>query len=320
MTTTQAAPNGHRAFPPPCSPPHNETRSKDSTEDTSAAPPLASKPQAVPASGCHFPPSIYVPQAEPFNFRDPIPPEGWEAKWPDRCQFMYSDGRQCTMPRGRFHPSLCTYHSDREEQLFGDPQHSFLTRRMDFPELFSAASDLATAAGINRALAQVFRLLAQRRISRQEASTFAKLAHLLLLSASAASVEAVVAPGDRASEDRSLTAAHQAIADPLARHEGLPHTSSLAPRTVSPAPTANPAPGVNSRPSDVGATDSAHDDEQELPLTDSANDQQEIQRAVSARHIAHATPASSSQLTPNQHLHAANPQLPQNQHLRNFST
>jgi hypothetical protein len=99
---------------------------------------------------------------------------------------MFSDGRQCTMARSDIHPSLCIYHSDREEQLFGDPGGSFVTRKLDLPELYSACGDLTTAAGVNRALGQVFRLLAQRRISRQEAATFAKLGHLLLQSISAA--------------------------------------------------------------------------------------------------------------------------------------
>ena len=310
MTTTQAAPNGHHPLPPPCSPAQNEIRTKDSTDTT--APPLESKPQAVQASGYHYPPNFYAPQSEPFDLHDPIPPEGWEVTWPDRCQFMYSDGRQCTMPREDIHPSLCTYHSDREEQLFGDPQHSFLTRRMDFPELFSAARDLATAAGINRALAQVFRLLANRRISRQEASTFAKLAHLLLLSASAARVEGVAAPGDRASEDRFLNAAHQSIAGPLARREGVPAKSpftqrsvNLARLSVNPAPTVNPAPPVNPGPSDtsVSVSDSAHDHDPNVPSADSAHDKPQPLHAVSTQRIAHAAPASCSQLAPNQHLH-----------------
>jgi hypothetical protein len=84
------------------------------------------------------------------------------------------------MARSDIHPSLCTYHSDREDQLFGDPAGSFVTRKLDFPELYSASNDLTTAAGVNRALGQVFRLLAQRRISRQEAATFGHLAQLLL--------------------------------------------------------------------------------------------------------------------------------------------
>src|SRR6202030_1769052 len=44
----------------------------------------------------------------------------------------------------------------------------------------SASRALTTATGVNHALAQVFRLLAQRRISRQEAATFGHLAQLLL--------------------------------------------------------------------------------------------------------------------------------------------
>src|SRR5438309_5325401 len=96
------------------------------------------------------------------------------------------------MPRGEVHPSLCRFHSEREEQLFGDPAPcgGVVGASLDLPELFSASRDLTTAAGVNRALGQVFRLLAQRRISRQEAATFAKLAHLLLQSIRAAHAEA----------------------------------------------------------------------------------------------------------------------------------
>ncbi|PYU22534.1 MAG: hypothetical protein DMG32_17890 [Acidobacteria bacterium] len=106
---------------------------------------------------------------------------------PERCQFFFSDGRQCRMPRGEVHPSLCRFHSEREEQLFGDPAPcgGVVGASLDLPELYSACGDLTTAAGVNRALGQVFRLLAQRRISRQEAATFGHLAQLLLRSISA---------------------------------------------------------------------------------------------------------------------------------------
>src|SRR6266436_4000927 len=72
-------------------------------------------------------------------------------------------------------------------QLFGDPAPggNVVGRALDLPELYSACRDLTTAAGVNRALAQVFRLLAQRRISRQEAATFGHLAQLLLRTISA---------------------------------------------------------------------------------------------------------------------------------------
>src|SRR6266581_1428400 len=106
---------------------------------------------------------------------------------PERCQFTFSDGRQCRMARSEIHPSRCRFHAEREEQLFGDPVSggNVVGAALDLPELFSACRDLTTAAGVNRALGQVFRLLAQRRISRQEAATFGHLAQLLLRSISA---------------------------------------------------------------------------------------------------------------------------------------
>src|SRR6266700_8279392 len=115
---------------------------------------------------------------------------------PDRCQFSFSDGRQCAMARSDIHPSLCRFHSEREDQLFGDPVPggNVVGASLDLPELYSACRDLTTAAGVNRALAQVFRLLAQRRISRQEAATFGHLAQLLLRTISAMRVLAGESP------------------------------------------------------------------------------------------------------------------------------
>jgi hypothetical protein len=147
-----------------------------------------------PANAYHVPPARFAPKAYPYRHDDTLnlPPE--TDPLPERCQFMFSDGRQCTMARSDIHPSLCHYHSEREEQLFGTPSPgggSVVGAGFDLPELFSACRDLTTAAGVNRALGQVFRLLAQRRISRQEAATFAKLGHLLLQSISAVHSERV---------------------------------------------------------------------------------------------------------------------------------
>jgi hypothetical protein len=116
---------------------------------------------------------------------------------PDRCQFTFSDGRRCAMPRSDIHPALCRFHSEREDQLFGDPAPSGVVGAgLDLPELYSACRDLTTAAGVNRALGQIFRLLAQRRISRQEAATFGHLAQLLLRTISLMRTELAVTPGD----------------------------------------------------------------------------------------------------------------------------
>src|SRR5438309_902336 len=128
----------------------------------------------------------------PFFIENPIDTN----QLPDRCQFTFSDGRQCRMARSEIHPSLCPFHSEREEQLFGDPAPggNVVGAALDLPELHSACRDLTTAAGVNRALAQVFRLLAQRRISRQEAATFGHLAQLLLRTISAMRVLAGETP------------------------------------------------------------------------------------------------------------------------------
>jgi len=183
MTTTQVAPDGHHSFPPPCS-------VESPTEINSADLPTdQDNNNHFPASSYHVPPKVFAPRAHAYRRDDYLDRPKIPTPLPDRCQFMFSDGRQCTMARSDIHPSLCFYHSDREEQLFGDPSCRCEARKLDFPELYSASRDLSTAAGVNRALAQVFRLLAQRRISRQEAATFAKLAHLLLQSIRAASQE-----------------------------------------------------------------------------------------------------------------------------------
>src|SRR3989475_11480397 len=135
---------------------------------------------------CQFadPIRIGVPSDEPERGISPEP-------LPDRCQFFFSDGRQCRMARSEIHPSRCPFHAEREDQLFGDPSPGgyVVGAALDLPELYSACRDLTTAAGVNRALAQVFRLLAQRRISRQEAATFGHLAQLLLRSIAMARAE-----------------------------------------------------------------------------------------------------------------------------------
>src|SRR6266436_817526 len=132
---------------------------------------------------------------------------------PDRCQFTFSDGRQCRMARSEIHPSRCPFHAEREDQLFGDPSPGgyVVGAALDLPELYSACRDLTTAAGVNRALGQVFRLLAQRRISRQEAATFGHLAQLLLRSISAMRVLAGETPAANAYLSAGESHGHQEL-------------------------------------------------------------------------------------------------------------
>jgi hypothetical protein len=216
MTNTQVSPDSYRVSPPPLSvenpaeldsadlPTNQDHPDQFATDDQvssreSHGDQELSRVKEVeppfPASAYHVPPKAFTPSPnprQPHEYSDGAKSLG---PLPHRCQFMFSDGRQCTMARSEIHPSLCVYHSEREEQLFGDPfaESHVRGRSYDLPELFSAARDLSTAASVNRALAQVFRLLAQRRISRQEAATFAKLGHLLLQSIRAAHSESAEA-------------------------------------------------------------------------------------------------------------------------------
>src|SRR6266581_8265972 len=178
MTTAQQSPNGHKILPPPCSVENpKQTDPADLPTNKANNNQFASDDQVVERQkGVPITPLLAHEKAHIDT--NPLP---------ERCQFSFSDGRQCAMARSDIHPSLCRFHSEREDQLFGDPAPGgyVVGRALDLPELYSACRDLTTAAGVNRALAQVFRLLAQRRISRQEAATFGHLAQLLLRSISA---------------------------------------------------------------------------------------------------------------------------------------
>jgi len=202
MTTAQESQNGHHSFPPPSSVENpSQTNLPDLPTDKANNNQLANDDQVAereqapfPANAYHVPPKHRTPKAHAYRFDDSSSSGGIDTTpSPERCQFMFSDGRQCTMGRCEIHPSLCRYHYEREEQLFGPPGSvgALLGRELDLPELYSACRDLSNPAGVHRALAQVFRLLAQRRISRQEAATFAKLGHLLLQSIFAMSAEVV---------------------------------------------------------------------------------------------------------------------------------
>src|SRR6266581_373107 len=250
MTTAQESPNGHHPLPPPCSLPdlQDDHRSKDSSDNNSnpdsAPAPATRETETFAANAYHVPPKHYAPRANSYQGDDFSSFDRDPNQLPDRCQFFFSDGRQCSMARSEIHPSLCRFHSEREDQLFGDPAPggNVVGAALDLPELYSACRDLTTAAGVNRALGQVFRLLAQRRISRQEAATFGHLAQLLLRTISAARAE-------------STDLARSGVRTPVESREvmresgnaestGLPTPeigAPLAPRTILREPSPRPS-------------------------------------------------------------------------------
>jgi hypothetical protein len=90
-----------------------------------------------------------------------------------RCEFTFSDGRQCRNQRA----SLCPHHGSKQKR--GGKRAA-----LKAPELEALCTDLTTATNINRALAQTFLLMAQGRISRKDAVAFGYLSQLLLQSVS----------------------------------------------------------------------------------------------------------------------------------------
>jgi hypothetical protein len=102
-----------------------------------------------------------------------------------RCEFTFSDGRRCRNQRA----SLCVHHNSKRRRNSGDASRrnvyqqdelSPLKEVVQSPELTALCADLTTATNINRALAQVFLLTAQGRISQKQAVAFGYLSQLLL--------------------------------------------------------------------------------------------------------------------------------------------
>src|SRR5260370_2167945 len=93
-------------------------------------------------------------------------PAGLEAQ---RCQFTFSDGRQCRNQRAH----LCIHHSSKEQRDFG-------AAGAPDAALVGLCADLTTATNINRALAQAFLLMAQGPVPQKQAVAFGYLSQLLL--------------------------------------------------------------------------------------------------------------------------------------------
>ena len=234
---------------------------------------------------------------------------------PERCQFFFSDGRQCRMARSEIHPSRCPFHAEREDQLFGDPVSggNVVGAALDLPELYSACRDLTTAAGVNRALAQVFRLLAQRRISRQEAATFGHLAQLLLRSISAMRAEyddptRIVVPREQR-EPRDLS-----VPTPLNKAQSPPNGRPHEPAGPSEGPAAPPP--LTSFDATSGAAGAAP-----APQKANATAFPDVASAFSRpANVAHAASPPNSQLSQNEQMRRTRLQLTQNEHLQNLDT
>ncbi|PYU30822.1 MAG: hypothetical protein DMG31_13235 [Acidobacteria bacterium] len=249
---------------------------------------------------------------------------------PERCQFFFSDGRQCRMARSEIHPSRCPFHAEREDQLFGDPAPggNVVGAALDLPELFSACRDLTTAAGVNRALAQVFRLLAQRRISRQEAATFGHLAQLLLRTISAARAESAdpirssgeshqrdeLSPVNKVVPREQREPRDLSVPTPLNKAQSPPNGRPHEPAGPSEGPAAPPP--LTSFDATSGAAGAAP-----APQKANATAFPDVASTFSRpANVAHAASPPNSQLSQNEQMRRTRLQLTQNEHLQNLDT
>jgi hypothetical protein len=166
---------------------------------------------------------------------------------PPRCRFLSSDKRQCRMLRADHHPDFCLYHAARQEEIFALlPEREFDLA----PELVALAADLTTATGVNRALGQVFRLLAKHHITRKDAVAFGYIAQLLLQTVPGVRSEAISAFG------------HQAWASHL-------QSSLTSQPDPPPAEAAAPAEAVRSATPLSSSSRASSDSEARLPRSGS---------------------------------------------------
>jgi hypothetical protein len=170
------------------------------------------------------------------------------ARTSPRCQFTFSDGRQCRSQRASF----CVHHASKQERgpgAEGAPDAALVA-----PEVVALCSDLTTATNINRAVAQVFLLMAQGRIPQKQAVAFGYLAQLLLQTVPGIRSEFVSAFGYHPWEEKIK--------------------ASLTPTTQQPPPTSeSPA----DEPDGVILSESASGGERRIsPETSQSVPQQEI--------------------------------------------
>lgn len=88
------------------------------------------------------------------------------------CQFAFSDGRSCRMPRWQKHRKLCLEHARKEQQLLSVEEVS--------RELVPVSGEFKTASDVNHVLGKLFSLVAKNRMPRKDAVALAYIGQLLI--------------------------------------------------------------------------------------------------------------------------------------------
>jgi hypothetical protein len=92
----------------------------------------------------------------------------------ERCKFTSTHGRRCKNPHNSNANNFCIVHQRHAEKL-EDAQAQSIS-----DQLFSGAPELRTREELGRVMAQLFTLIAQRKIRQREGALLAYVASLLL--------------------------------------------------------------------------------------------------------------------------------------------
>jgi hypothetical protein len=92
-----------------------------------------------------------------------------------RCQFQFSDGRNCRMLRSPAHPIFCTFHARQELQ-------SIESQRLGNEISSSLNGDFLTATDINHVLGKLFIAVAQDRVPVRKALALTYMGQVMLSS------------------------------------------------------------------------------------------------------------------------------------------
>jgi hypothetical protein len=117
------------------------------------------------------------PQLSPVNKVEPERRISPQQSVP-RCQFSFSDGRHCRLPRAKTDPRFCPHHTANNVKAKKARKRSRASQAI--VELATPSGKFTTATDLNHALSQVFRSLAQDRIRPRSAAAFGYLGQLLL--------------------------------------------------------------------------------------------------------------------------------------------
>jgi hypothetical protein len=127
---------------------------------------------------------------------------------PQRCQFLFADGRRCRQPRSAPDSDLCISHAHSgcglylqsattKAGLYWQPSRE-ASEPTEAIDLTPPSGDFSTATEVNRALGKVFVLLAQNRIPRRNAVALGYLAQLILRTVPAVKEELISGLGYQA--------------------------------------------------------------------------------------------------------------------------